>query len=155
VVIAVAFAVLIDLDVGCLFRMNELCFVPTPNWFVSKPLDVYFNDDLTSPNSGLVAFGVIGTIYFADHRFEKFHGSIKDAHLKRLNALAFNKNSNESCLLASCGEDLEVKIWNATTRTLVTSHQLHQVKARKLKFPDLCRSPFGHSTLTESIDLKN
>jgi hypothetical protein len=107
--------------------MSELYFVPTPNWFISKPLDIYLSDDVTNPNNGLVAFGVIGTIYFTDHKFEAFHGCIKDAHLKRLNSLAFNRQSNESCLLASCGEDLDLKIWNAQTKRLVASHQLHQV----------------------------
>ena len=67
---------------------SELLFIPTPNWFISRPLDVSSNND------GLLALSVIGSIYFLDFKFKKYYFCIKNAHLKRINSIAFKNSSN-------------------------------------------------------------
>ncbi len=69
--------------------MSELYFVPTPNWFISRPLDISSSND-----DGLLALSVIGSIYFFDFKFKKYYFCIKNAHLKRINSIAFNTSSN-------------------------------------------------------------
>lgn len=76
--------------------MSELYFLPTPNWFISRPLDIY-NDEtnVDNPQNGIVALSVIGSIYFIDYKFKSFYNCIKLAHLKRINALSFKKSKLE------------------------------------------------------------
>jgi len=66
--------------------MSELLFIPTPNWFISRPLDISSSND----DDGLLALSVIGSIYFFDFKFKKYYCCIKNAHLKRINSIAFN-----------------------------------------------------------------
>ncbi len=105
--------------------MSELIFMPTPNWFTSKPIDICQND-------GSIAITAINSIIFTKNLFQKYDGFIKDAHTKRINCVAFHipvqKEGTYSIkLLASCSEDLDIKVWNVLTKTLVTQHKLHQV----------------------------
>jgi hypothetical protein len=130
--------------------MSELYLLPTPNWFTSRPLDIYFNNNNNDDkNNGVLALSVIGSIYLLDYKFKKYYNCIKSAHVKRINSLAFKNSKFESllnfsdqilvsefknsifadnvCLLASCSDDLVVKVWDINTKTLLKEHQLHQV----------------------------
>ena len=106
--------------------MSEIILMPTPNWFISRPTDI-------SQKNGTIAFSVICSILFTDSTVETHHASIKDAHSKRILGLAYHQgimehaNFREETLLASCGEDLEVKVWNTRTKTLIAQHKLHLV----------------------------
>lgn len=102
--------------------MSEILLQPTPNWFTSRPIDICQKD-------GMIASSAICSIILTDNLFEKYNSTIKDAHAKRIVALSFYNCSNTTFnLLASCSEDLEIKVWNANTNSLVNNHTLHQVK---------------------------
>ena len=114
--------------------------MPTPNWFTARPIDICSLD-------GSVAITAINSIIFTEHLFQSYDGFIKDAHTKRINCVAFHldhKNTADSSsktvlkLLASCSEDLDIKVWNVETKSLAGQHKLHQVyilKATYLKYP--------------------
>jgi hypothetical protein len=104
--------------------MSELFSIPTPNWFTSKPIDIDQID-------GTIAFSAICSIVLTNNLIESYNSTIREAHTKRILCLSFlqSKESNDNIkLLASCAEDLEVKIWNIKTNSLVNQHKLHQVK---------------------------
>ena len=104
--------------------MTELLLMPTPNWFTSKPIDI-------CKKTGSIAFSAICSILITDNLNETYTQSLKDAHSKRILGLSFYNSPGpglESAhLLASCSEDLDVKIWNIKTNSLVNQHKLHQV----------------------------
>jgi WD40 repeat protein len=108
--------------------MGRLLLMPTPNWLVARPIDINKKD-------ASIALSVIGTIYITENLFNSYKCCIKDAHGKRIQALAFHNSADGELLLASCAEDLEVKVWNvqATTTTatatasLLASHKHHLV----------------------------
>lgn len=111
--------------------MRELVHFPTPNWFISRPIDV-------DPSNGSLAITAINSIILTNHLFDEFNFTITDAHTKRLHAVAFAPATSYSptcadLLLASCSEDFEVKIWNLRSRTLHYHHKLHQVRERERK----------------------
>ena len=88
--------------------MSELVFMPTPNWFIPRPTDV-------SQLNGLIAISAINSILIANEFFDGYNYAIKDAHSKRIHSLAFyriNLNNSPTDLIASCSEDLDVKVWN-------------------------------------------
>lgn len=97
---------------------SEIIFVPTPNWFISQPIDL-------DSNETLLATCALNSIIFTNSDFETYIGTIKEAHSKRVHAVSFYK-INTFDFLASCSEDLEIKIWDYKKRTLVNSHKLHQ-----------------------------
>ena len=104
--------------------MSEMLLLPTPNWFISRPIDVLERDHT-------VALSVINSIVVTtDQLFNKLAFSIKDAHCKRINAVAFHQgicsSLPEAKLLATCSEDLDVKVWNVSDRSVVATHKLHQ-----------------------------
>ncbi len=77
--------------------MSELLFLPTPNWFISRPLDIYFDiNNEKNINNGTLALSVIGSIYLFDYKFKTYYNCIKNAHLKRINSLSFKKSTFES-----------------------------------------------------------
>ena len=78
--------------------MSELYFVPTPNWFISRPLDIYLNSHNECDGNIMVALSVIGSIYFVDHKFKAYYGCVKNAHFKRINSVAFKQTKFESKL---------------------------------------------------------
>jgi WD40 repeat protein len=98
--------------------MSELLLQPTPNWFTSRPVDI-------CSTSGTVACSAICSIILTRDLFDKYVCTIKDAHTKRIVALAFHKK--HSNYLASCAEDLDIKVWNTLTNSLINQHSLHQV----------------------------
>jgi hypothetical protein len=106
--------------------MSELVLMPTPNWFTSRPIDICQRD-------GTVAFSAICSILLTNNITETYDSTIKEAHSKRIISLAFyggdfkDGADSEPRLLASCGEDMEVKIWNIKTGGLFNQHKLHQV----------------------------
>lgn len=97
--------------------MRELVFFPTPNWFISRPIDI-------DPTSGSLAITAINSIILTNNLFDEYNFTISEAHSKRLHAVSFAPFDS---FLASCSEDLDVKIWNLRTRTLHYHHKLHQV----------------------------
>jgi WD40 repeat protein len=105
--------------------MNQLVLLPTPNWFTSRPVDI-------DVNTGTVALSVMGSIYLTTNLFQKFHISLKDVHAKRINSVAFNNKTNfnqqKTTYLASCSEDLCIKVWNVDNEMSQSSqlNQLHQ-----------------------------
>lgn len=99
--------------------MRELVFFPTPNWFISRSIDV-------NKSNGSLAITAINSIILTSNLFDEYNYTIKEAHSKRLHAVAFGPESTN--LLASCSEDFDVKIWNLTTRALHLQHKLHQVQ---------------------------
>ena len=106
--------------------MSEIILMPTPNWFISRPVDV-------SKTDGTLAFSVMSSILFTDSAIESYRFTLKEAHSKRILGLSYYKgldyvNYKDFNLLASCSEDLEVKVWNTETKSLITQHKLHQVK---------------------------
>lgn len=101
--------------------MRELVFFPTPNWFISRPIDI----DLTNGSLAITAFS---SIIITNNLFSEFNFTLADAHTKRLHAVAFAPPGTD-LLLASCSEDFDVKIWNLNSRTLHYHHKLHQVKS--------------------------
>jgi len=105
--------------------MSELIFMPTPNWFTSKPIDVCETD-----NS--IAITAINSILFTSNLFQTFDGYIKDAHTKRINCVSFHtlkqENKKDIKLLATSSEDFDIKVWNVETKSLHNQHKLHQVK---------------------------
>jgi WD40 repeat protein len=127
--------------------MSELVLMPTPNWFISKPLDISFD--------GTIAFSAINSVLITNVSFDKYKYTIKDAHSKRIHSLSFYYtiiDNEKQKLLATCSEDLEVKVWNLETKCILNQHKFHQVifnnKIRylifyKLLFPFLQRiTPF-------------
>lgn len=103
--------------------MSEMIFIPTPNWFTSRPVDIL-------PIDGTLAVSALSSILLTNNLLESYSGTIKDAHTKRILCLSFYKgakNVDEPCYLASCSEDLEVKVWNPKTNVLINQHKLHQV----------------------------
>ncbi len=103
--------------------MSELILMPTPNWLTSSPSDIYRFD-------GSIAFAAINSILLTNNLFESYNSTIKEAHCKRIIALKFSQSyqtSENPRLLASCSEDLDVKIWNTNQNILINSHKLHQV----------------------------
>lgn len=102
--------------------MSDLIFIPTPNWFISRPIEV------CGPESSTLATCAINSILITNNLFDNHSSCIKDAHTKRLHGLAFYfykiKNLN---LLASCSEDLDIKVWDLKTKVLFSQHKLHQV----------------------------
>lgn len=105
--------------------MSELVLMPTPNWFTSKPIDICQRD-------GTIAFSAICSILLTNNLTETYNSTIKDAHAKRILGLSFYHGNytidgDSARLLASCGEDMEVKVWNIKTGGLVNQHKLHQV----------------------------
>lgn len=108
-------------------EMSELVLIPTPNWFTSKPIDICQTD-------GTIAFSAICSILLTKNLTETYNSTIKDAHAKRILSLSFYRgnyiiDSESARLLASCGEDMEVKVWNIKTGGLVDQHKLHQVSS--------------------------
>ena len=102
--------------------MSELIFMPTPNWFTSNPIDICESD-----NS--IAVTAINSILFTSNLFLNFDGFIKDAHSKRINCISFHQIKNENKLIkliATCSEDLDIKIWNVEKKSLYSQHKLHQ-----------------------------
>ncbi len=100
--------------------MSELLLQPTPNWFTSRPIDI-------CQKTGTIASSAICSILLTDNLFEKYNSTIKDAHSKRIVALAFHSNNKATTnLLASCSEDLEIKVWNIQTGLVVNQHSFHQ-----------------------------
>ncbi|RNA10723.1 gem-associated 5 [Brachionus plicatilis] len=97
---------------------SEIIFLPTPNWFISQPADLNEQDSM-------LATCALNSIILTDTRFECHIGTIKDAHSKRLHAVSFYKIPTFD-YLASCSEDLEIKIWNFKSRCLSTHHKFHQ-----------------------------
>lgn len=104
--------------------MRELVLFPTPNWFISRPIDI-------KQSTGSLAITAINSIIVTNNLFDEFCFTIKEAHTKRLHAVAFAGPSSD--LLASCSEDFDVKVWNLSTRELHFQHKLHQVKEISLK----------------------
>lgn len=100
-------------------KMSELIFMPTPNWFISRPIDINRLD-------GTTAVTAINSILITSDILNKYEYCLKDAHTKRLHSVCFYQN-NSNNLLASCSEDLDVKVWNYKTRNLVGQHKHHQV----------------------------
>ena len=100
--------------------MSELLFIPTPNWFISNSLDI-------CPVDGSCATTAINTIILTNDLFARHQFSIKDAHTKRLHAVSFfSQTDSDSKLIASCSEDLDIKVWDARTGALINQHRLHQ-----------------------------
>ena len=104
--------------------MSELVLMPTPNWFTSRPIAI-------CQETGTIAFSAICSILLTDNLLDTYNSTIREAHAKRILCLAFYKGlprSSDETLLASCSEDLDVKIWNSKTKALINQHKLHQVK---------------------------
>ncbi len=99
--------------------MSELIFLPTPNWFISSSMDVCGLD-------GTCATTAINTIILTNNLLEEYNFSIKDAHTKRLHGVSFHHHKSTK-LLASCSEDFDIKVWNASNGSLVNQHKFHQV----------------------------
>ncbi len=99
--------------------MSELLLQPTPNWFTSCPIDINKKD-------GSLACSAICSIILSNDLFEKYNSTIKDAHTKRIVALVFYRHTTLNWL-ASCSEDLEIKVWNTETNLIVNQHSFHQV----------------------------
>lgn len=97
--------------------MSELILQPTPNWFTSRPVDINKRD-------GSMACSAICSIILSNELFDKYESTIKDAHSKRIVALVFHSQLN---WLASCSEDLEIKVWNIESSLIVSQHLFHQV----------------------------
>lgn len=97
--------------------MAEPIFIPTPNWFISNSLDI-------SAQDGSCALTAKNTIILTSDLVERYQLSIRDAHTKRLHCVRFHSSKK---LLASCSEDLDVKIWDCTNGSLAGQHKLHQV----------------------------
>lgn len=97
---------------------SEIIFLPTPNWFVSQAIDLNDQDPI-------LATCVLNSIILTDPLFESYIGTIKEAHTKRLHAVSFYKIKSFD-YLASCSDDLEIKIWNYKTRCLFNHHKFHQ-----------------------------
>ena len=76
---------------------SELYFVPTPNWFISRPLDI--STSPSNDSNGLLALSVIGSIYFLDYKFRQYHFCINNAHLKRINSVVFSKSNSLKSIL--------------------------------------------------------
>lgn len=112
--------------------MSKLLLMPTPNWFTSRSLDVHHE-------TGTIAMSFMNSILIMSDLFEKFNFTLKDSHSKRINCICFlNQNylnesssSSSTLFLASCSEDLEVKVWNLIIGDnnkciLLASHKHHQ-----------------------------
>lgn len=97
---------------------SEIIFLPTPNWFISQAIDLNSQDSV-------LATCALNSIIFTNAEFESHIGTIKEAHSKRLHSVSFYK-INKFDFLASCSEDLEIKIWDYKKRSLVNHHKLHQ-----------------------------
>lgn len=97
---------------------SEIIFLPTPNWFISRPVDVNIHDST-------IATCAISSILLTKSLFSSNQSTIKDAHVKRLHGVSFY-NLKDFDYLASCSDDLEIKVWNYKTRSLVIQHKLHQ-----------------------------
>lgn len=111
--------------------MSELLFLPTPNWFISRPIDV-------NGVNGSIAITAINTIIVTNRLFDEYNFSIKDAHTKRLQGVSFSQaKSSDANLLASCADDYEIRVWNLNARSentalLHNQHKFHQVRSIKL-----------------------
>ena len=130
--------------------MSEMLLLPTPNWFISRPIDI-LERDLT------VALSVINSVVVTADLFNSLAFSIKDAHSKRINGVAFYQGTcstmPDAKLLATCSEDLDVKVWNVTSdRSVVASHKLHQNVPTCLDWLDV--QNVGHSFFLVSGDNK-
>lgn len=97
--------------------MRELVFFPTPNWFISRTIDI-------NESNGSLAITAINSIILTNNLFDEYNYTIKEAHTKRLHGISFGPGN----LLASCSEDFDVKVWNLDTRALHFHHKLHQVR---------------------------
>ncbi len=127
--------------------MTELILMPTTNWLTSRPIDI---------SHGQIAFSALTSIILTDDRLASYNSTIKDAHAKRILAVAFYKGSNpnhndHSAVLASCSEDMEVKVWNTATNSLLSQHKLHQNVPVCLDWLDLDSS---EEAVLLSCDLK-
>ena len=103
--------------------MSELVLMPTANWFTPRPIDI-------STLDGTIAFSAINSVLITNVSFDSYKYTIKDAHTKRIHSLSFYYTiieNEKQKILATCSEDLEVKVWNINTKTLVNQHKLHQV----------------------------
>jgi hypothetical protein len=104
--------------------MSELVLMPTPNWFTSRPIDICKHD-------GSMAFCTINSIILTKNLLNEYDSTIRDAHSKRLHAVAFHVtvlDAQEVKLLASCSDDLDVKVWQlGCNNKLFNQHKLHQV----------------------------
>ncbi|CAF1058444.1 unnamed protein product, partial [Brachionus calyciflorus] len=97
---------------------SEIIFLPTPNWFISRPIDVNTNDST-------LATCAINSIILTNNLLTTNQSTIKDAHTKRLHCVSFYNIPNFD-YLASCSDDLDIKVWNYKTRVLINQHKLHQ-----------------------------
>ena len=96
--------------------------MPTSSWFTSRPIDI-------CQTNGLVASSAINKVIVTANLFGTYLHTIKDAHTKRANALAFHAgtlNGEKLSMLATCSEDLDIKVWNGHTGLLLAQHKLHQ-----------------------------
>jgi hypothetical protein len=104
--------------------MSELVLIPTPNWFTSRPIDICKLD-------GSLAFCTINSITLTKNLLNEYDSTIREAHSKRLHAIAFHVtrlDAKEIKLLASCSEDFDVKVWQlGSNNKLFMQQKFHQV----------------------------
>jgi WD40 repeat protein len=102
---------------------SRLVLMPTSSWFTSRPIDI-------CETNGLVASSAINSVIVSSGTFDKYLHTIKDAHTKRVNSLAFHvskQSGDDLTMLATSSEDLDIKVWNSQTGKLLAQHKLHQV----------------------------
>jgi hypothetical protein len=113
--------------------MSELVLMPTPNWFTSRPIDI-------STLDGTAAFSAINSVLITNVSFDNYKYTIREAHTKRIHSLSFYYTvieNEKQKILATCSEDLDVKVWNVETKSLLNQHKFHQVviiKKNRIKY---------------------
>jgi len=95
--------------------------MPTTNWLTCRSIDISYQNSE-------IAFSALTSIILTNKTLGSYKTTIKDAHSKRISAVAFYNGitTEDYSVLASCSEDMEVRVWNTKTHSLIAQHKLHQ-----------------------------
>ena len=106
-------------------KMASDSLPPSVNWYSSRASDIN--------NEGVLAYASRNAIVLLNIRPEgQILNGYLHGHEQRVVSVAFNKN--EGHLLATCGDDCRVKLWNVKSKTFIKEHSYHEVRTMMFKF---------------------